>query len=356
MLGLAILPFAASSAKASDVTFLPDLFGEGMDASDMSPDGNTVVGTLNLPISFNRGRAYRWNRGEGTVMLSEVRANALAVSADGSVVVGGIGSGLFEPYRWTRETGIELLGSIGGTYGIATDVTDDGATIVGHGNNHSGLHGLFRWRSGQIQELTVNMQSVDDAKISGDGSVIGVTFDNLTTGTKRPFRYTDAGGFQALETFGRGGSISGISQNGSVLLGSSYGFGSPARPAFWTADGRIHELATEFNNGSAWRSNADGSMIFGLTQIGQPYRPVRWLNGGNYEYADSIYEQYMPEGWEIAYIRDVSPDGRFVVGSGRNSGHGAVFVIDTVPEPNMAVTLAVLSMGLLMRRRNSVHR
>ncbi|MCK6477367.1 MAG: hypothetical protein L6Q35_11100 [Phycisphaerales bacterium] len=84
---------------------------------------------------------------------------AYAVSANGLVVVGQANIGpLHDPhaFRWTASTGMQDLGSLGGTLVFALGVSGDGSVIVGRSATagNSALH-AFRWTaSAGMQDLT----------------------------------------------------------------------------------------------------------------------------------------------------------------------------------------------------------
>lgn len=124
----------------------------GGHASDVSADGSVIVG--------NAGQAYRWTNEGGPVGLGDLpggvfRSDAHAVTADGGVVVGiatvayPIEQSVYvRPFIWDEANGMrnfqEVLVS---DYGVnlggwilaeATDISADGQTIVGWGNNPNG--------------------------------------------------------------------------------------------------------------------------------------------------------------------------------------------------------------------------
>ena len=80
------------------------------DARGVSADGSVVVGNARARST----RRSRWTAAGGMVPLGtlpgENASLGLAVSADGSVVVGGGG----EAWRWTAADGMEPLGDLPG--------------------------------------------------------------------------------------------------------------------------------------------------------------------------------------------------------------------------------------------------
>jgi uncharacterized membrane protein len=102
----------------------------------VSADGRVIV-----------GGAYRWSANEGPMVVpslpgADVITNSWDVSADGSIVVGsGVSpvDGQLHPnseaFRWTAETGTVGLGDLpgGNLSSAALAVSSDGSVIVGHG-------------------------------------------------------------------------------------------------------------------------------------------------------------------------------------------------------------------------------
>lgn len=109
--------------------------------SAMTPDGSVIVGSAQTTVMNGVNRAYRWDSATGMVDLDApgngISSIALAVSADGKVVVGCSDNSLgnCQAFRWTAEEGKVALGNLpGGTYSYATAVSADGSVIVGFGN------------------------------------------------------------------------------------------------------------------------------------------------------------------------------------------------------------------------------
>lgn len=147
-------------------------------------------------------------------------SHAYGVNSDGSVVVGNSESGAGQrAFRWTRLGGMVSLGTLMGDSTHAGAVSDDGTVVTGNSANVTG--GLsFRWTpGGGIQNLgTLPGGELSYGwGISGDGSVIvGYSY-----GPGRGYRWTPAGGMQDLGTL-PGGIYSharGVSSDGAVVAG-----------------------------------------------------------------------------------------------------------------------------------------
>jgi probable HAF family extracellular repeat protein len=111
----------------------------------VSADGSVVGGTL-----FNTAgtrHAFRWAAGDGTVLLEHpaglIGSDTIAISADGSALVGWAydATEVHRPFRWTDASGLQLLPV---PIGQATDVTADGAIVIGNGQVPDG-DSAFIW-------------------------------------------------------------------------------------------------------------------------------------------------------------------------------------------------------------------
>jgi probable HAF family extracellular repeat protein len=122
-------------------------------AYDISSDGTVVVGVGTVP-GQNNAEAFRWTAEEGMVGLGNLPKGdatgsvALGVSANGSVVVGNVNTDSPHAFVWYSDFGMRPLQGVlelwygldltGWTLQSATDVSDDGRTIVGYGINPNG--------------------------------------------------------------------------------------------------------------------------------------------------------------------------------------------------------------------------
>ena len=120
------------------------------EARDATTDGAVIVGTASSPLG---SQAFRWTVGGGMVGLGDIAggsfgSTASAVSADGSVIVGaGLSASGQEAFIWDAVNGVRELDQVltglgldltGWTLAAASDVSDDGLTIMGSGTNPSG--------------------------------------------------------------------------------------------------------------------------------------------------------------------------------------------------------------------------
>ncbi len=155
----------------------------GAAANAISNDGDTVVGETNsqMPFIYQNGVSRNMPTSHGN------KGNALAVSADGSVVVGyeTISSISFEAIRYDDVTGIATsLGFLDDSIiSSATAVSSDGSVIVGESKFTNGqLAFIWTEELGMIllgdylsQELGVDLMGftlLNALGISGDGTKI----------------------------------------------------------------------------------------------------------------------------------------------------------------------------------------
>jgi probable HAF family extracellular repeat protein len=164
---------------------------------------------------------------------------AHAVSATG-VVVGS--SGDRAPTRWVPGAAgswsVQYLGSLGGTYGYAFDVNDQG-TIVGYADNSAGSTRAFRWTeaTGMVSlALLSGAISSRALGLNADGTIVGTT--NVSSGAQVPVVWASDGGVHALQlcpglAMGDGQDVN----DAGVVVGTCFaGGGGPALPVRWDPD------------------------------------------------------------------------------------------------------------------------
>lgn len=329
----------------------------------VSADGTVVVGQSGGPLG---GRAFRWTLDTGMVSLGDLPGGisgslAWDVSGDGSVVVGlGSSEAGFEAFRWTQVTGIVGLGDLpGGPFSsVARGVSADGSAIVGTGYLEASGKQAFRWTAADgmvgLGTLFEGALTGGLVRISGDGSVVVGT--NLTSADSseartEAFRWTQESGMVGIGDL-PGGAFSStamdISQDGRVIVGTS--LSDNGTEAFrWTQQ----EGMVSIGDFTPYAVSADGSQIVGL-RLGTG--PVLWDAHNGTRVLEELLESDLGldlAGWSLGGARDISADGRVIVGTGLNPLGQPEGWIVVIPEPATCVLLAVGLLPAVTRRRRS---
>ncbi len=204
---------------------------------------------------------------------------ATGISHDGSVVVGN-SNGAYETFRWTRATGIQLLGRattpVLGSGAGGPDVSDDGrfvsATILGEDETY-GTIGRWSEEFGWEEAMPPTLP---------DGGLMSDYY----------------------------GSSWGISGDGSTLVGLYWRPGASdgsANGISWNDESGLTGLGSTGGNSRANDCNADGSIIIGWDEAPFGFwQPTVWENGVLTHLAE-------PEAWCMA--DGITPDGNMIVGS-----------------------------------------
>jgi len=285
----------------------------GTDPS-LSPDGGFVVG------AFPSGH-FRWSASTGIVPLPILPH---AVSTNGEVVVGFV----TEAARWTEDEGATSLGDLsGGNAGGATDVTPDGARIVGYDISPRSVYQAFRWTANEgmvgLGHLPGGAGFGHANAVSADGAVIVGTSDG-TRGQRVAFRWTAGAGMEDLGAPAGPFSSSfahDVSQDGEVIVGLAYEVGH-ADAFRWTAAEGVQVLRSApdpFSGAfmSASATNADGSIVVGhggdslsSAFLWDPDHGVRILADVLAGLGANV------AGWQLGPATDVSASGQVIVGEG----------------------------------------
>jgi len=150
--------------------------------------------------------------------------------------------------------------------------------------------------------------------VSADGSVVVGVADSAA-GKWRAFRWTAAGGMQDLGTLGGDGSAAwGVSADGSVVVGSARNAAGKWRAFRWTEASGMQDLGTLGGDESrAYGVSADGSVVVGYAHnaAGQR-RAFRWTPAGGMQDLGTL-------GGDESRAYGVSADGSVVVGSAHNA-------------------------------------
>jgi probable HAF family extracellular repeat protein len=169
--------------------------------------------------------------------------------------------------------------------------------------------------------------------VSADGSVVVGSAYNAA-GQIRAFRWTAARGMQDLGTLGGSSSgATGVSADGSVVVGTADNAAGQLRAFRWTAARGMRDLGTlGGNKRMASGVSADGSVVVGSAQnaAGLP-RAFRWTASGGMEDLNITFAHLLTDGSMFMAALATSPDGRYIAGWGYNAATGnfEAYLLDT---------------------------
>ncbi len=277
--------------------------GEWSEAYGVSADGSVVVGVSQATTptgDFVYSHAFRWVNGNmedlGDLIDGRIGWSiAMDVSADGSVVVGVSeqtydGGTTWRGFVWVNGT-MQDVGILCGSEGNRSEayaVSDNGSIVVGYAGCN-GRPKAFKWESGNIQDLNIGDRSWARG-ISPDGSVIVGSFENPGFGGEHAFVWKD-GTWEEISTY-RSEAL-GVSRNGNVVVG-------------WLYDG------TDITKAFIWTPEN------GFQNMNELYRDLL----GECQVGSEVVQDVLVE------AVDVSPDGRYILGTGLRCGYRQPFIID----------------------------
>lgn len=315
-------------------------------AYDVSADGRTVVGVASNTVSSER--AFQWNPEVGLQPLPtppfNTQSAAYSVSADGSVVVGytcrPLGYAL-PPIAtlWSGST-FQTLDAFDRD-SEAVKVSADGTVLIGWFRNTQGYQRPFRWNA---QEGVVNLappqwdaQSFDirAVAISANGQV--VIGNLLNAASYQVFRWTPLAGFEVIppDPSYSNALAYGISPDGRFMVGFMFHPTTRERRAFlWSESTGYRNLGTLQNLLSeAYAVSAEGRVVVGqIRDSSSSYRRAFiWTEAEGMQDLSNRYAALLSEGSYFDSATAITPDGRYIVGSGFNADNQRfeAFLLDT---------------------------
>jgi probable HAF family extracellular repeat protein len=231
-------------------------------------------------------------------------AYALAVTPDGSVIVGGSSvvttSSNLRAFRWTSAGGMQNLGSLegGGYYAQAEGISADGSVIAGLSDTGFGMR-AFRWTSagGMVDLGWQNGWPTQGWGISGDGSTV----------------------------VGYGGSVNGSLANR------------------WTSATGIVPIGVlpNFQYSYSYFANQDGSKIVGASGYGGQgggvgyYHATLWTQAGGLVDLNTLLPTLGIDlsAWDLNVTHAISPDGMTMAGEGVHNGLRESWIVSLLPLP-----------------------
>ncbi len=160
---------------------------------------------------------------------------------------------------------------------------------------------------------------------------------------------------QGYGTFGGGWSGAyAVSADGSVVVGAATDSDDIYYPFRWTEETGMQRLGSLGGRLAAANAvSADGQIVVGsATDPAGVQHAIRWTVAGGLENLNLTYAALLTPGSRLLSVTDLSPDGRYLVGSGYNAltGRTEAFWLDTVPEPASGLLMAGGLLALLVRR------
>jgi len=286
---------------------LGSLGANASSAVGISADGGVIVGWSGA--NEFTGAAFRWSDATGMSAFFSGDAVAAGVSRDGTTIVGSVQGSV--GFRW-RQTGTTYL------WGPATFVSFNGEKLHGIYAN-SGLVYSYRFVSGASTDVThvfCQCGVYETMALSGDGdTVVGQTSQRASRYSFATNTFTDLGALPG----GSFSSAKGTTFDGSFVVGDAIvGSGPPPyqRRAFlWSALGGMQNLGTLGGPESvALGVSDDGTVVVGSSlNASGSWRAFRWT-------ATSGMVDLGTLGGAESRARAITPDGQLIVGEAQLPG------------------------------------
>ncbi|PYL58153.1 MAG: hypothetical protein DMF30_03635 [Verrucomicrobia bacterium] len=303
----------------------------GTQAFGISGDGNVIVGAGCVPSSQPGGfvdQAFRWTVTGGYQLLGDLGSgisDAYAASFDGSVVVGSSPppGAFFGSFRWTATQGMMAV-----PVGCCPNAVTDDGTMVAGGNawwKTSGETGNFG--DGSCTDPQAPLTMVD---LSADGSLAAGSgkggLDMFGQQATNAYQSTPTGNCQDIDAvFNRNSDASGISADGSTIVGEAQDSQGHYRAFRWTASTGMVDLGTLGGNNllsNALATNQDGSVVVGTsltTSSPDSNHAFIWIATRGIQDLQTVLKNHgarIPNGWILQVATDISEDGTVITGYG----------------------------------------
>lgn len=310
-------------------------------ASDLTPSGEVVVGGSAGPTG---DQAVRWTLSGGLQPLDARPSSAAGVSADGTVVAGAVAElpqpgGVWrgsEPFVSLFYPGSAPEAPVGLWMMSAVAALEDGRVFGNchqYGTPNAGF-GCWTNRPNYLAALPVSrIYEVDEA-----GNYAGVTWPEPRSSPPygpRALYNTSALPFP-VECFAPhtcGMAAQDFSAGGAVIVGTSdlHAEGvdevndpGPLLPTafmYTPALGlvRLADLPGGEQASGAYSISDDGAIIAGFGTDAEGQQAVVWIDGVANLLSELLASAgALPAGWQLREVRDLSADGRVMIGNGVN--------------------------------------
>lgn len=289
------------------------------------------------------------------------------------------------PMRWTAATGVQPL--ITTASGLSNDISSDGATIVGQWADPTTGAPIeaFRWTAAtglqtlpRLPGATASGNIQIAYGVSNDGNVIvGRARNGDASPISVAYAWTESLGMRQLELLpGATGANAntarsiahGANEDGTVIVGEARDSVTGLNAALWrfdpaTGTSTIVNLGdlpgapitnpTGLPNARARDVSADGRVVLGQGQSATRNEPFIWFEGRGmfalqYFLINDVGLTNLT-GWTLSEALGISDDGKTIVGYGTFNGASTAFVA-VIPEPATLSLLAGASLFLVRRR------
>ncbi|MEH6737696.1 MAG: autotransporter domain-containing protein [Sulfitobacter sp.] len=314
----------------TDLGTLPS--GQYSEALAVSADGSVIVGHS----STNRGtHAVAWVDGSTTatdlgIFPDGTSSRAIAVSADGTVIIGtaNVSGGASHAASWvdgsTTPTDLGTLAEDPRLYSNARDVSADGSVIVGHAYLDVNTIHATAWVNGSTTAIdlgNLNGRGSFAYGVSADGTVIVGASDRTAVSWVGESRT-----LTKLTTITGGESVANsVSADGNVIIG--YGSASPgSKGVSWVDGNTIGTFLEDLGGGKSRTSglSADGNVIVGTAETAEETtHAAAWVDGS------TAATDLGTLGGADSAATAVSADGNVIVGEASTddgASHAAAWV------------------------------
>ena len=297
----------------------------------ISADGSVVVGSSYY--SGTAEHAYRWTAATGLRLITtpgfELNTTAYAASGDGLLMGGNTNNLIDSPaWSWTEAGGAVTLFNRG-TIRAASTTGDVLAGYTMDGGTHS-LHAV-RWTGADgVRSLEPNGQTISHSQALGlnaDGTLAVGQAIFPTINSLRAFLWSAATGMQNIGSTDPAGHPSrawAITRDGAAVVGGAQFLGMPLDAFRWTSAGGMQDLGSlsSIDDTDALAVSDDGNTVVGTcgktlagTLSGQAFV---WHPAIGLRNLQTFLGALVPTGWTLIEARGVSADGTVITGWGRN--------------------------------------
>jgi|HubBroStandDraft_4_1064222.scaffolds.fasta_scaffold12949_2 uncharacterized membrane protein len=280
---------------------------------------------------------YLWDRfgADDELRVIQGSAHREAISANGAVV-----AGKFQPsskhagldvFLWSKSGGFRDIGRVRTSNWTASwvlFVSNDGSVViwkeVDDRKGDKKPNSLFRWSSaGGTKELVGMEGSFSVTGISADGSeVVGIIDGNGTS--QGGFRWTQQGGWQP---FPQMDFPLAVSADGAEILGTKSN-----HVIRWTQAGGAHDLGTLQTDAQPVKASADATEIVGQLDVKAHDNVPASSHAFVWKQAGGLQDLGTVGGGKNAGLIDVSADGTVVVGYFKDASDKGVYFVSPVAD------------------------